>query len=81
MQTVVQKRRKETELLGGDGLKVCVNFTPEDRVFNDLPSLDDINDEDLIREERDRFARQRHRALMEIYRSHPPKQVSLSVIA
>ncbi|KAM3187833.1 hypothetical protein ACTXT7_001530 [Hymenolepis weldensis] len=78
MQTVVQKRRKETELLGGDGLNVCVNFTPEDRVFNGLPSLDDINDEDLIREERDRFARQRHRALTEIYRSHPPKQPATS---
>ncbi|VUZ42123.1 unnamed protein product [Hymenolepis diminuta] len=77
IQTVVQKRRKEMELLGGDALNVCVNFTPKDRIFNDLPSLEDINDEDLIREERDRFARQRQRALTEICRSHPPKQETL----
>nr|CDS34130.1 hypothetical transcript [Hymenolepis microstoma]CUU97933.1 hypothetical transcript [Hymenolepis microstoma] len=74
MQTVLRKRQKETELLGGDGLKVCVNFTPDDRLFSCLPPLDDINVEDLVREEKDRLARQRQSVLAEICRVHPPKQ-------
>ncbi|KAM7540475.1 hypothetical protein Aperf_G00000038664 [Anoplocephala perfoliata] len=73
MELVRQTHQREAALLGDDGYNVCVNFTRDDRIFTDLLPLDDIDDEEVVRVERDRLERQRRRLIAENARLHPPR--------
>lgn len=80
IKSVREKRQKESKVLGGDAYNICVNFSPNDRIFNDLQRLEDVKEDDLIRDERERLVRQRRRLLAEMAQSHSSKQVIIKAI-